>query len=351
MRDRAGKRRTAAADRAGAVLDVLGLVEHDPVPGDRGQRADVAGGGGVGGQHDVGAAGQRRRVGPVGAVQHPYDQAGREPGRLPLPVAQHRQRADQQGRPGPPVQQQRQQLHRLAQPHVVGQAGAQPEPVEKGQPGQTPPLVRAELPGQPGGRIEQLERAPRGRPASRSAIQPLPLVAVTGSGSSSGGSSRIIAKASPGGHRAAAATQERQPGLEAVGVQVDPSAAQLHQRHLRRGQVVPARTRSASGRRAPVPTRSPRWTPGWPPRPAAPARSVPGCAPRAPARAAPGPPPGRQQHPVTRPARGRRRGAGTVYAPAVSSTISSGRAIRSAGTRSGYSRAARPSPVSSRSWG
>ena len=56
---------------AGRVLDALGLVEHEPLPLDGGQRLDVAHAGAVGGEHDVGAldlAGQVGDAGPAGAV-------------------------------------------------------------------------------------------------------------------------------------------------------------------------------------------------------------------------------------------------------------------------------------------
>jgi hypothetical protein len=54
-----------------AVLDRLRLVEHQPAPGRRGQLLDVPGGGGVGGDDQVGAGGpvgQRGTVQPAGAV-------------------------------------------------------------------------------------------------------------------------------------------------------------------------------------------------------------------------------------------------------------------------------------------
>jgi len=72
-------------------------------------------------------------------------QAGREAVRLGPPVAEQRGRHhDQARRPRLlPLhqQEQRQHLQRLAEPHVVGEAGAQPEAVEEPEPGHAIALV------------------------------------------------------------------------------------------------------------------------------------------------------------------------------------------------------------------
>jgi len=73
-------------------------------------------------------------------------QARCEPGGLPLPVPDQRHRAQQQrradrGAVGAVGRLQGQQLHRLAQPHVVGQARPEPQRGQERQPRQPPLLV------------------------------------------------------------------------------------------------------------------------------------------------------------------------------------------------------------------
>ena len=85
----------------GRVLDGLGLVEDDAVPGQLGQRLDVAHRGAVGGDDEVGAGHLGlellgRRAG--GAVVHDDPEVGREPGRFGRPVADDGRRGDHQCR-------------------------------------------------------------------------------------------------------------------------------------------------------------------------------------------------------------------------------------------------------------
>ena len=85
----------------------------------------------------------------AGAVEAAYGDAGCEPVDLVLPVAHQAGRADHQRRPGrqpakAPVQVQRDQGDRLAQPHVVGQAGAEARAGELGEPGEAVALVVAQ---------------------------------------------------------------------------------------------------------------------------------------------------------------------------------------------------------------
>ena len=127
----------------GAVLHLLRLVQHDPVPRAAGRAPRCRG------RPDWYVVSTRSVPAvelPPGAVVDLDGQPRREPLDLPLPVAQHRQRAHDQRRwPGSRLAAQRfqrQQLHRLAQAHVVGQQCADAEPVEEGQPGQPPALVR-----------------------------------------------------------------------------------------------------------------------------------------------------------------------------------------------------------------
>ena len=91
-----------------------------------------------------------------------HDEPGREAGRLPLPVADQRHGAHQKCRrrtdcavrglvvadvpvDGFPFRHQDgEELGRLAQTHVVGQAGAEPIALQERQPGQAALLVRAQ---------------------------------------------------------------------------------------------------------------------------------------------------------------------------------------------------------------
>ena len=181
---RAGSDGAQAAGGGGAgVLDVLGLVGDDQPPGHLAELAGAVLGGGVdahravGGEHEAGVAVGRARVeqrrleqrgfsgvgastdtGEPGqragaAVEAAYGDPGSEPPDLGLPVAEQAGRADHQRRRGRlpvgagslgAVQVQRDQGERLAQPHVVGQAGAQPETGELGEPGEAVALVVAQ---------------------------------------------------------------------------------------------------------------------------------------------------------------------------------------------------------------
>jgi hypothetical protein len=67
-----------------------------------------------------------------------------EPAHLALPGAEQGRRAHHERGSAfdvPPVQVQCDDLDRLAQPHVVGEAAAQPGIAYPGQPGQAPPLI------------------------------------------------------------------------------------------------------------------------------------------------------------------------------------------------------------------
>ncbi len=98
-------------------------------------------------------------------------QVGGEPGRLPLPVADQRHRAQQQRRPGVWISLSfkgfhGQQLDGLAEAHVVGQATAQPQRGQERQPRQATSLVRAQRGGEAVRWIKRLERL-RCRPAEQ----------------------------------------------------------------------------------------------------------------------------------------------------------------------------------------
>ena len=108
----------------------------------------------VAGDHQVELRRRRRREPPDllrGHRRGMHDQRvqlGREVLDLRRPVRQQRRRRHQQARPSPRAlaaacsQQQRQHLDRLAQPHVVGQAGAEAEPGQQMQPLHAGLLIR-----------------------------------------------------------------------------------------------------------------------------------------------------------------------------------------------------------------
>jgi Tripartite tricarboxylate transporter TctA family len=143
--DRADRRRLLG----GGVLDRLGLVHHDPRPVDLAEVGRVPGGQRISGDDQVTAhdrLGERPAAGPFGAVVDVVTQVRGEARGLALPVADQGHGADQQGGAAVGlVGEQGEQLHRLAQAHVVGEHTADAGPAEEVQPGQTTRLVRAEL--------------------------------------------------------------------------------------------------------------------------------------------------------------------------------------------------------------
>ena len=153
-----GRDRAQRAGRGGAgVLDVLRLVGDDQPPGDGGQRTGVAPDGAVGGEHEAGVGhgvGGREVVErALTAVEAAYVDTGGEAPDLGLPVAEERGGADHQGRPWPrhgPVEVEGDQGDRLAQTHVVGQAGAEPERGDALEPGEPLALVVAQHGREPG---------------------------------------------------------------------------------------------------------------------------------------------------------------------------------------------------------
>ena len=178
-RDLAGRRQ--GADRLGllglGVLHVLGLVEHDAPPGHLGQHGPVPGGQGVGGDHDVRGRGQPSRRSPPGPGSAPWciitDSSGvkRSDSRAQLPATD----VGQMTRVGPRsglaglcvpgvlrsarqvlVLQEGQHGGRLAQTHVVGQAGAEAEALEHLEPGHARAVGR-------GGARRRSRRASAGR--------------------------------------------------------------------------------------------------------------------------------------------------------------------------------------------
>ncbi len=150
----------------GWVLDVLGLVEQEPVPGDRRECVDVARRDVVRGDDDVAGAGDRRQLlaaQPLAAVVQVHAERRREPLDLAGPLARDAHRADDEGgaeRLGaellPLGGQHRDRLHGLAEPHVVGEDGADPHVAEQPQPAVAALLEREERLRHRGGGAEGL---------------------------------------------------------------------------------------------------------------------------------------------------------------------------------------------------
>ena len=137
------------------VLRVLRLVGDHQAPADLGEPGRVPQHHAVGDQDDL-VDGQILQV-PAAAVVAADRDVGGEPAHLALPGAEQRRRADHERRSRfglPPVQVQRDHLDRLAQPHVVGEAAAEPGIAHRRQPGQAPPLIGPQRRRQPGRRLE-----------------------------------------------------------------------------------------------------------------------------------------------------------------------------------------------------
>ena len=164
-----------------------------------------------------------------------YPQVRGEPGRLPLPVADQRHRAHQQRRPAAVRRDQREQLDRLAQAHVVGQDAAQAEPAEEGQPGKPSFLVGPQLAGEARG------SGHRPQPPVHLAGQQVTQPAV---GVHADQRDVLVRTAQADGqrvgrrHRPGRGTlEELQRGLDVRVVQLHPLPAQPDQRDLEPGQL------------------------------------------------------------------------------------------------------------------
>ena len=144
-----GPRRSAAASRASSAY----VVTSRSQAGDGRRRTPCRA-----------AAPRRGARAPAGPA---VNRAG-----LALPVADERHRADQQRRrAGALPADQRQQLHRLAQAHVVGEHAADADLLEERQPGQPALLVRPQRAHEPVRRRDGREPL-LGLPDSRSPSQP-----------------------------------------------------------------------------------------------------------------------------------------------------------------------------------
>ena len=250
----------AGGQRAG-VLHRLRLVEHEPVPVDVGQVVGVAGGGGVRGDQQVGADERGAQIVAAragGAVVGADPQAGDEAGGLALPGADHRHGAEQERRTGvrvaPVVGLEGEQLHGLAETHVVGQAGTEAQRCQEREPGDPALLVGAQLRGEAGGRVDGGERAFRA--AGEQVAEPA-------DGVDAGQRQRQVAVVHARGQGehigrrrrpALTAAQELQAAAQRRLVHAHPGPAQPHQRRLRgdeRGDLVLVQGLVADGQRPP----------------------------------------------------------------------------------------------------
>ena len=137
------------------VLDLVGLVEHKPTPADLGERVAVQADERVRGEHHIVRGGPFdegrlvRKKPRRAVVNHDLERRG-EPIELALPIPKHRDRThDQRRTVGRVGENTGDELCRLAQPHVVGQAGAEPQPAQKRQPAHTACLIGAQLADEP----------------------------------------------------------------------------------------------------------------------------------------------------------------------------------------------------------
>ena len=239
IRVAAGRARDRPGLLGGVVLDVLRLVADHPGPGQRAQRGLVPGGDAVAGDDQV-RLGQGRGSDSPSSRSAPWCTWTRRSGvnraasRCQLPTSDigHTSRVGpDRGLRG----DQRQQLDRLAQAHVVGQDAAQAE----ARRGRTARTARAP------GRAAASRRSPRARPSARSRRSACPdsrsPSQPSASTPTSGTSGR---RASPAASASAAvivpglvALQELQRGLQVRLVQLDPLAAQPDQRDLEPGQL------------------------------------------------------------------------------------------------------------------
>ena len=149
----------------GDVLHGLRLVEDDHVEGDLLQPREVAPDQAVGREHDVGVpeVGGALRAG-VGGDRQPREELAD----LALPVEEQARGDHDQVRPPAAAArgahqafldaaEQDDRLQRLAEAHVVGEAGAEAVLVEEGQPVPALPLIGAQRRPQPGGERPLLE--------------------------------------------------------------------------------------------------------------------------------------------------------------------------------------------------
>jgi hypothetical protein len=148
---RAQRSRGTRSGRRG-VLDVLRLVEDHCRPVELAEELGVAPEQAIRREDDGAsrAAERTSRSRALGAVVRHHLQRGSEALDLALPVADHGCGCDEErgGLGALPalssMKEERQELHRLAEAHVVGEARAETERAHRREPGETAPLIRAQ---------------------------------------------------------------------------------------------------------------------------------------------------------------------------------------------------------------
>lgn len=213
------------------VLDVLGFVEDDAVPGDFGKGGLVAMDEGVAGEDEIvlgGEGGEVLAAWAMGAVVEVDLELGEELGGLALPVAKDGGGADEEdgaaGQAGAALVaagEQGEELDGFAEAHVVGQASAEAEVREEIEPGVATALVGAEFAGEAGGSgevanlggvAEAIDEA--GDPAFSAEVGK--------------GDAEDFAQGVAGGEFAGGAIAEEAEGIaDAGGVDAQPAAAEL----------------------------------------------------------------------------------------------------------------------------
>ena len=146
-RHRARDRAQRLGRRGAGVLDVLGLVGDHEVPGDLGELGVADPHGAVRRQHEPPASARSSDTAAcrgTGAPRRPGANRASSCSQLPSRLAGQTTSVGPAWPALDAVQVQGDQGDRLAQPHVVGQAGAEAERGELGQPGQPLPLVVAQ---------------------------------------------------------------------------------------------------------------------------------------------------------------------------------------------------------------
>ena len=132
---------------------MLGLVGAHQAPFDFGEGLGVAAHGGVGGEDELVLVDAVKAA--VGAVEAAHRSAGGEATDLGGPVRHERGRADHERRSGGGAvrlacKMMGDERDGLAQAHVVGQARAEAQFGQAGEPGQAEHLVVAQVPGELG---------------------------------------------------------------------------------------------------------------------------------------------------------------------------------------------------------
>ncbi|MNC89636.1 hypothetical protein D3C83_56020 [compost metagenome] len=98
-------------------------------------------------------------------MRHTHGKGGSEPRDLALPVGDERGRNDEEraasGAGLLPEHEQGDDLQRLAETHVVGEAAAEAEAAQEGEPAERVTLVVAELSGEGRGGVERRDAAER----------------------------------------------------------------------------------------------------------------------------------------------------------------------------------------------